>query len=103
MRAIKALAALLTLAVALWLLAARATAGTILRWETRDGGLAFTDNPKQVPSGYRDAAVAVPLLPLGDYPRLTVEGPEHAEQVKRQLQRKRGGVKRWPNGLPRPR
>ena len=64
---------LLALAAALVLAgqAFPAAAGSFYRWETEDGGIAFTDDPKQIPERYRDAAEAIGNPKLDDFERFT--------------------------------
>ena len=45
------------------------------RYETETGGIAFTDDPKNIPAKYRESAKAVKEESLFDYGRLSVVDP----------------------------
>ena len=45
------------------------------RYETETGGIAFTDDPKNIPAKYKAGAVAVKEESLFDYERLSVVDP----------------------------
>ena len=74
--------------------AGSAVAGTVYSWETQEGTLAFTDDPKQIPAEYREAANAREFEALGDYARATRTSEpvvaEHATRVERRLSQLRG-------------
>ena len=48
-----------------------AQAGEAYAWTTEDGVYAYTDDPKKVPSRYRDQAVRIHLRDLDQYDRFT--------------------------------
>jgi hypothetical protein len=52
-------------------LALSAAAGTLYRYTTEDGGIAFTDDPERVPARYRAQAQAVETRGLERYARFT--------------------------------
>ncbi|MDG2049302.1 MAG: DUF4124 domain-containing protein [Myxococcota bacterium] len=64
----------------LTLLAVQATAGTVYRWTTEDGTIAFTDDEKRIPARYQGTAQVETLESLNGYPRFTAVGdrPETA-------------------------
>jgi hypothetical protein len=78
----------LTLAVA-----APAGAGTVYRWRTDDGTLAYTNIQKQIPERYRAKAEVVQLGSLHSYKRYTPQGAagtqSHARAVSDNLARLR--------------
>ncbi len=55
------------------LLASPSRAGEIYSWETADGNVAFTDNPKNIPARYRDQVQVRKSAGIGDYERFTSE------------------------------
>lgn len=73
--------------------AAPAGAGTVYRWRTDDGTLAYTNIQKQIPERYRDKAETVQLGSLEAYKRYTPEGAAgtqaHARGVSENLARLR--------------
>jgi hypothetical protein len=48
-----------------------AAAGSFYKWETENGGIAFTDDPKQIPERYRAAAQTIGIQKLDDFERFT--------------------------------
>jgi hypothetical protein len=48
-----------------------AAAGSFYKWETENGGIAFTDGPKQIPARYREQAEEFAVQKLGDFERFT--------------------------------
>ncbi len=74
-------------------LAAPAGAGTVYRWRTDDGTLAYTNIQKQIPERYRAKAQAVQLGSLHAYKRYTPQGAAgtqaHARSVADNLARLR--------------
>lgn len=50
-----------------------ASAGGIYRWTTKDGTVAFTDDPKRIPPRYRHEAVEQPARSLASYRHYTPE------------------------------
>ena len=67
------------------LLATASTAGDIYTWETADGNVAFTDNPKNIPARYRDQVQVRKSGGIGDYARFTAENSADTEQYSDQL------------------
>jgi hypothetical protein len=60
---------------------APAEAGTLYRWETAEGTLAFADDPKRIPERYRDVAEQIQVDGLEGYARFTpIDGA--AEQAR---------------------
>jgi len=57
-------------------LAAPAAAGSFYRYETDDGGIAFTDDPKRVPERYRDDADVIERDGFADFDRYTATGAD---------------------------
>lgn len=61
----------------------------IYSWETDEGTLAFTDDPKQIPARYRGAATSRAREDLGRYPRASVSDAAptvpHADRLARRL------------------
>ena len=60
------------------LLANTSRAGEIYSWETADGNVAFTDNPKNIPARYRDQVQVRKSAGIGDYERFTSEDSDAA-------------------------
>src|SRR5262245_62577148 len=56
-------------------LAPQLAAADYWRYETETGGIAFTDDPKNIPAKYRESAKAVKEESLFDYGRLSVVDP----------------------------
>lgn len=48
-----------------------AAAGSFYKWETENGGIAFTDDPKQIPERYRGQAETIGIQKLDDFERFT--------------------------------
>jgi hypothetical protein len=48
-----------------------AAAGSFYKWETENGGIAFTDDPKQIPERYREQAQPIGIQKLDDFERFT--------------------------------
>jgi hypothetical protein len=81
------------------LAATPAGAGTLYRWVTESGTLAFADDPKRVPERYRDSAETIETEGgLDDYDRFTptdaAAQEEHAERLGERLDglREQSGV-----------
>lgn len=55
--------------------AATAEAGSFYRYETEDGGIAWTDDAKRIPARYRDQAAVVENKGLDDFERFTPMAP----------------------------
>jgi len=58
-------------------LAVPASAGSFFKYETEDGGIAFTDDPKRIPAAYRDDAETIQRNGFGDFDRYTHAGANH--------------------------
>ncbi len=56
-------------------LAPQLAAADYWRYETETGGIAFTDDPKNIPAKYRESATAVKEESLFEYSRLSVVEP----------------------------
>ena len=67
------------------LLTSPALAGTLYAWETEDGVHAFTDDPKKIPSRYREQAVKSQTGGLDGYERYTRNDPEATGNYERRL------------------
>jgi hypothetical protein len=67
-----------------------ATAGTLYRWETEDGGIAFADDLKRIPERYRAKAEPVAMEGLSAYERYTPTDPnaskDYAERLATRLE-----------------
>ena len=79
------------------LLANYSRAGEVYSWETADGNVAFTDNPKNVPARYRDEVQVRKSAGIGDYARFTAEDSAESGRYSDQLA-KRLDYLRWSNG-----
>jgi hypothetical protein len=62
-----------------------AVAGEIYSWETADGDVAFTDNPKNIPARYRDQVRVRKTEGIEDYARFTAEDSAETERYSDQL------------------
>ena len=60
-------------------LAVPAAAGSFYKWETDEGGIAFTDDPKQIPARYRDDAETIEPKKLEDFERFTPMAPSRPD------------------------
>jgi len=84
---------------------APAGAGTLYRWQTENGTLAFADDPKRIPERYREGAEQIQTEGLDGYGRYTpTDGAaqrEQAEQLSERLDglRERSGVGEEPAGV----
>ena len=67
------------------LLASYSRAGEIYSWTTVDGGVAFTDNPKNIPAVYRDQVRVRKSAGIEDYARFTAEDSAEAARYSDQL------------------
>lgn len=80
--------------LALGLSAPAAAADRIYAWETDEGTLAFTDDPKRIPAQYRGVATSRPRADLGRYERASVVESTgtapHADRLARRLAYLRG-------------
>lgn len=74
-------------------LASAANAGTLWRWTTADGVVAFSDDPKRIPEAYRESAVAVKTANLSSYKRYTpapaAESKTYTERLSAHVERMR--------------
>ena len=73
-----------------------AVSGEIYSWDTGDGNVAFTDNPKNIPSRYRDQVQVRKSEGIKDYARFTAEDSAVTERYSDQLA-KRIEYLRWAN------
>jgi hypothetical protein len=73
-----------------------AVAGEIYSWDTGDGNVAFTDNPKNIPARYRDQVKVRKSQGIGDYARFTsqdsAETARYADQLAKRIE-----YLRWSN------
>jgi len=89
---------------AMVLASAPAGAGTLYRWQTENGTLAFADDPKRIPERYRESAEEIQTESLDGYGRYTpTDGPaqrEQAGQLSERLDglRERSGIGEEPAG-----
>jgi hypothetical protein len=67
------------------LLASYSRAGEIYSWTTVDDGVAFTDNPKNIPARYRDQVRVRKSAGIEDYARFTSESSAEAARYSDQL------------------
>ena len=67
------------------LLASPSRAGEIYSWDTGDGNVAFTDNPKNIPARYRDQVQVRKSAGIGDYERFTSEDSDATGRYSDQL------------------
>jgi len=73
-----------------------AISGEIYSWDTGDGNVAFTDNPKNIPSRYRDQVRVRKSEGIENYARFTAEDSAETENYSDQLA-KRIEYLRWAN------
>jgi len=73
-----------------------AVSGEIYSWDTGDGNVAFTDNPKNIPSRYRDQVKVRKTEGIENYARFTAEDSAVTERYSDQLA-KRIEYLRWAN------
>lgn len=66
-------------------LAVPAAADSVYSWRTEDGGYAFTDDPKAIPTRYRDQAKVRETGRLHDYKRYTPADDEASARYSEQL------------------
>lgn len=66
-----------------------AAAGSFYQWETENGGIAFTDDPKRIPARYREAADPIATRKLDEFARFTPmaasEPAPYAERLEGRL------------------
>lgn len=90
------------LAASVLLASAPAGAGTLYRWQTENGTLAFADDPKRIPERYRESAEQIQTENLDGYDRFTPTDAaaqrEQAEQLTERLEglREQSGVGEEP-------
>jgi hypothetical protein len=69
--------------------AAVAHAGTLYRWKTENGTIAFADDARRIPARYRDQAQEIPTADLSTYSRFTPIDSDaqtaNAEQLAKRL------------------
>ena len=73
-----------------------ALSGEIYSWDTGDGNVAFTDNPKNIPPRYRDQVKVRKTDGIENYARFTAEDSAVTERYSDQLA-KRIEYLRWAN------
>jgi hypothetical protein len=66
-------------------IATPAVAGDIYSWETVDGNVAFTDNPKNIPARYRDQVRVRKSQGIKDYAQFTAEDSAVTDRYSDQL------------------
>ena len=66
-------------------IATPAVAGEFYSWETVDGNVAFTDNPKNIPARYRDQVRVRNSQGIRDYARFTAEDSVETARYSDQL------------------
>jgi len=62
-----------------------ALSGEIYSWDTGDGHIAFTDNPKNIPARYRDQVTVRKSAGIEDYKRFTAEDSARTDRYAEQL------------------
>jgi hypothetical protein len=67
-------------------LATPALAGTLYKWTTEDGSVAFTDDPKRVPERYRSQVKTIRTGGLDAYERFTPSDSARQSEQQRRLQ-----------------
>ncbi len=69
-------------------------AGEFYSWETADGNVAFTDNPKNIPARYRDQLRVRKFGGIEDYARFTsqdsAEAVRYSDQLAKRIEYLRG-------------
>jgi hypothetical protein len=78
------------------LLANPSRAGDIYSWETADGNVAFTDNPKNIPARYSDQVRVRKSVGIKDYAQFTSDDSVKSDDYSDQLA-KRVEYLRWSN------
>jgi len=78
-------------------IATPAVSGEIYSWDTGDGNVAFTDNPKNIPARYRDQVKVRKAAGIKDYAQFTAEDSAETARYSDQLA-KRIEYLRWANG-----
>jgi hypothetical protein len=68
------------------ILAAPALGGTLYKWTTEDGSLAYTDDPKRVPERYRSQVETFKTAGLDAYERFTPGDSARQSEQQRRLQ-----------------
>src|SRR5262245_61194663 len=81
-------------------LAPQLAAADYWRYETETGGIAFTDDPKNIPAKYRESAKAVKEESLFDYGRLSVGDPVRPAPTKPSGARPGPAPEPWPVAQP---
>ncbi len=75
-------------------IATSAVAGEFYSWETADGNVAFTDNPKNIPARYRDQVRVRNFQGIKDYARFTAEDSVAAVRYSDQLAKRIEALRR---------
>jgi len=73
-----------------------AVAGEVYSWETADGNVAFTDNPKNIPARYSDQVRVRKSVGIKDYAQFTSDDSAKSDDYSDQLA-KRVEYLRWSN------
>jgi len=73
-------------------------AGEIYSWETADGNVAFTDNPKNIPARYRDQVKVRKAGGIEDYARFTTGGAADTGRYSDQLAKRIDYLRALNNG-----
>ena len=75
-------------------IATSAVAGEFYSWETADGNVAFTDNPKNIPARYRDQVRVRNSQGIKDYARFTAEDSVETARYSNQLAKRLESLRR---------
>ena len=75
-------------------IATSAVAGEFYSWETADGNVAFTDNPKNIPARYRDQVRVRNSQGIKDYARFTAEDSVEIARYSDQLAKRLESLRR---------
>ena len=67
------------------ILATPAVAGQIYSWQTENGEVAYTDNPKKIPARYRSQVQTRAAEPIEDYAKFSSGQPEATDRYAEQL------------------
>jgi hypothetical protein len=74
-------------------LAAPAGAGTLYRWESDDGSIAFSDDPKRIPERYREKAEVIVSEGITGYSRYTPTDTNASRASHEQLTERLDGLR----------
>ena len=72
-----------------------AAAGTLYRWKSDDGSVAYTDDLKRVPERYRDKAEAITTDGLASYPRFTPTDAAASKEYNEKLTARLDSLRAW--------